>query len=165
MLRQFINFLLVITLLCDMAWAETAATPADIDRQLAQFAQQAGITLWPQLQGCGYEPFDETQTVGVLLKVTGPLPWDKSLTGAIGRWDGSCHVPIKHLLVNWPEGRPPGRYLLAVRQAPKQKDYERDHYRLQVTAIFDTQPVDEALEAGLMRRVCQHPAPVDRGCH
>lgn len=166
MLRYTLGLLLGAGLLCNTAVAETPVTPslATVEQQLVRFEQQAGIALWPQLQGCAYAPFAPEQTVGVLLTVHGPVGWDKTLTAATGRWDGRCHVPIKHVLLNWPEGKPPGRYLAAVRQAPRQKNYERGDYRLQVEAVFEALPVDEALLAAMMRRVCSQPDPVDQDC-
>jgi hypothetical protein len=166
MLRHTLGLLLGVGLLCNTAVAEAPVTPsrAIIEQQLTRFEQQAGVTHWPQLQGCAYAPFGEAETVGLWMKVGGPLPWDKTLVAAQGRWDGHCHVPVKHVLLNWPEGKPGGVYLVAVRQAPGLKAYERPDYRLQVQAVFDALPVDEAVLEAMMRRVCSHPEPTDRDC-
>lgn len=137
----------------------------DHQKLIGQFAQQAKINVWPQLRGCSYEQrFGEEDIAGVLLEVF-PTNTEEQTAGAIARWDGSCHVPMRHILSHWPADKPRGHYLVAVKIAHKQSHWEHTYRRLDTVAVFDSLPMSEALEEAVLARICAPRAKtnIDKG--
>lgn len=123
-----------------LALGGLAAAADDAARQLAAFAGANRVAVWPRLAGCGYAPSLGDGPVGLIVRVA-------ANGTAEGRWDGTCHVPIRHHLLDWPAALPPGRYVVAARS-------ESDRRTLRVLAVLGDRPDAEPLLEAALDRIC-----------
>lgn len=134
----------------------------EVEARLAAFAREAAITSWPRLDGCQYSGSFVGVTVGIVLRVS-----SKGL--AESRWDGRCHVPIRHWLTDFPAGLPPGKYIVAATATKEDNDPLRDYVnrRLRILAVFGSAPAADAEIQNVIARACDVPEALretDRDC-
>jgi len=114
------------------------------EKQLEQFAVENGITVWPRLDGCDYSLSLYGVTAGVILDV-------RKNGDVLARWDGRCHVPMRHRVESLPDGISPGRYLAAV--TALNRIGSRRNMHLKIIAIADRQPDNIPLLDAALRRI------------
>lgn len=126
-----------------------ASSGDEVEVRLDAFARKAAITSWPRLDGCQYSGSFVGVTVGIVLRVS-----SKGL--AESRWDGRCHVPIRHWLTDFPAGLPPGKYIVAATAANADTDARSDYRnsRLRILAVFGSAPSDDAAIQHVIDRAC-----------
>lgn len=136
------------------------AGPAEADAAIAAFEAEAGIATWPRLDGCQYaEPFGD-RIVGLVLTL-------ETKGSAQARWDGRCHVPIRHEVLELPAGLPRGTYVVAATAVPGDHSWDASSNRkLRITRVLGAQPADRELVHAAVRRICRTPgrAGDDRDC-
>ncbi len=157
-----IRSLRVQVLLSAMAFSACAATDpiqaesvkTSFDTTLAQFESRAGIVEWPHLNGCSYSSTFQGKIVGLVVNI------DNRGT-AYGEWDGRCHVPIRHIIVNWPQNLSAGKYVVAATAATEpQIDYgNRD---IRIIEILGNVPTSDNNLAFVVARICKN-HPVNSG--
>jgi len=150
----------LIVLLGGIAQAQDATV------ELNTFAAQWGVQDWPRLEGCGYQRSFQEQVVGLILDV-------RSERVAVARWDGRCHVPVRHTLTAWPQDLEPGRYVVAVTLAPERRaagahsHMDRRNIPLQILGVMGDTPNQEPYINVALQRICASPAvsaETDRDC-
>jgi len=129
----------------------------EIMDELAAFEQDSGIQSWPQIDGCAYTETFVGKTVGIILNVQGEKI-------ARSRWEGTCHVAIRHELKGWPKGLPLGWYVVAVTSEPD-AEWDVNHNRvLNVISVLGVEPNQKNLISAAMEKICDHEMPIDRDC-
>jgi hypothetical protein len=121
----------------------------EVQARLDTFAREAAITSWPRLDGCQYSASFVGATVGIVLKVS-----SKGL--AESRWDGRCHVPIRHWLTDFPAGLAPGKYIVAATAIKADNDPLPDYVnrRLRILAVFGSATASDTAIQNVIARVC-----------
>lgn len=141
----------LIVLLSGIAQAQDATLELDA------FAYQWGIQDWPRLNLCGYQASFQGRVVGLILDV-------KSAGMAQARWDGRCHVPLRHVLKSWPQDLQPGRYVVAATLSPGRGTaradarLDRRNVALQILGVMGQEPNREPYLNAALQRICASPA-------
>jgi len=115
--------------------------------RVADFAAIHGISAWPRLDGCEYARSFSGETVGLILTV-------ESATEARARWDGRCHVPMRHDLTGVPPGLAKGRYVVAATSLESDPYKQLTNRRLQISGVLGDVPNDAELLAAAMAQIC-----------
>ena len=123
------------------------APPLTPAQRVAAFAEELGISAWPRLDGCEYDRSFDGTTVGLILTI------DSATTGT-ARWDGRCHVPLRHELAGVPPGLAPGRYVVAATLSQAERSYQFINRRLEIVGILGDVPNDAALFDAALAHIC-----------
>lgn len=162
--------LLLLLTGCAPALVQGTATPASTTlppaERVAAFALARGISAWPRTDGCAYDRSFSGTTVGLILDIN-------SSTAGTARWDGRCHVPMRHELTGVPPGLAMGRYVVAATANEADEDSGFINRGLQVIGVLGNVPNDRDVIAATLAKICT-PVPaaeetdhdcIERGSH
>ena len=136
---------------------QTESVKTSFDTTLAQFESRAGVVEWPHLNGCSYSSTFQGKIVGLLISI--------DIRGtAYGQWDGSCHVPIRHTIVNWPQNLSAGTYVVAATAVTEPEKGWIDYWNreLRIVEILDKVPIADDNLPFVVARICKN-HPVNSG--
>lgn len=136
------------------------ANEQEAEHKLTEFASTAGIDFWPALKICAYAEAFGNRRAGLLLTVINGRQ-------AQARWDGSCRAPVPHEISGWPDGLPPGDYIVSARaDTERNSGHPAGNRHLRIDSVFQGSAASGTLLRMFMRRVCAVPEArlSDRHC-
>jgi hypothetical protein len=128
--------------------------------KIKAFELRANIQTWPTLDGCRYSESFVNKIVGLIINV-------KPSGNVYARWDGRCHVPIKHELIDWPMDLGPGKYVVAATTILNDNRRNKKNRILRIIAVLGKIPTQEKTITEAINRICLSPLKngiTDRDC-